>query len=71
MAHKKAPNKMVRQTVYDEGGNPFTVRAVDAREYLATGRYFKAPPDAPEPEKAKGRKKPDAPEQEKGNRDEK
>ena len=61
MAHKKAPNGMVRQTVYDAEGTAFTVRAVDAREYLASGRYFTAPPEKPEPEKVKGKKKPDAP----------
>lgn len=28
------------KTVYDEEGNSFTVDPVDAREYIATGRFF-------------------------------
>lgn len=35
------------RTVYDLQGNPHTVENVDAREYLATGRYFKSPEDVP------------------------
>lgn len=30
----------MKQTVYDAQGNSYTLDAVDAREYLATGRYF-------------------------------
>lgn len=30
----------MKQTVYDAQGNSYTLDSVDAREYLATGRYF-------------------------------
>lgn len=40
----------MKQTVYDAQGNSYTLDSVDAREYLATGRYFT---DAPEQEAEK------------------
>jgi len=43
------------RTVYDEKGESFTVDSVDAREYLATGRFFSEPP---QPEKPKPASKP-------------
>lgn len=44
------------QTVYDAQGNSFTVDAVDAREYLATGRFFTEKPEQ-DTEKPKRRSK--------------
>lgn len=55
------------RTVYDEEGNSFTVDSVDAREYLATGRFFmkqpvvssepkQNPKQGPEPEVKKAAK---------------
>ena len=35
------------RTVYDLQGNPHTVENVDAREFLATGRYFNSLEDVP------------------------
>jgi hypothetical protein len=40
----------MQQTVYDAEGNSFTLDSVDAREYLATGRFFT---DVPKQEKPK------------------
>lgn len=43
-------------TIYDEDGNPKEVESVDAREHIATGRWFGSPPevhDPPEPGKRK------------------
>lgn len=37
----------MKQIVYDAQGNSYTLDSVDAREYLATGRYFT---DVPEQE---------------------
>jgi hypothetical protein len=30
--------------IYDKEGNPKELESVDAREYVATGRWFYAPP---------------------------
>ena len=43
--------------VYDEQGNEFELEAVDAREYVETGRYFEQPPvKEVQQESAKGKK---------------
>lgn len=36
-------------TVYDENGKEFILESVDAREYLATGRFFTELQIKPEP----------------------
>jgi hypothetical protein len=38
--------KQVTHTVYDAAGKPHTVEPVDAREYVASGHYFREPPEA-------------------------
>jgi hypothetical protein len=43
----------MQQTVYDAHGNSFTLDSVDAREYLATGRFFTDVPKQQEAEKPK------------------
>ena len=42
-------------TIYDEDGNPKEVESVDAREHIATGRWFGSPPESP-PESGKRKK---------------
>jgi hypothetical protein len=39
-------------TVYDEDGRGYIVDTVDAREYLATGRFFNEPPEPAKPKQA-------------------
>ncbi len=38
----------MKQTVYDKEGASYELDSVDAREYLATGRYFNDAPEAGE-----------------------
>ena len=40
-------------TIYDANGNPKEVESVDAREHIATGHWFDAPPANPEPKPVK------------------
>lgn len=47
----------MKQTVYDAQGNSYTLDSVDAREYLATGRYFT---DVPTQEAEKSKRVSDA-----------
>jgi hypothetical protein len=49
-------------TLYDKDGNPKAMDGVDAREHLATGRWFSSPPeklveDEPVAEVKRGRPK--------------
>lgn len=51
----------MKQTVYDAQGNSYTLDSVDAREYLATGRYFT---DVPKLDEEKPKRAPKATKQE-------
>lgn len=51
----------MKQTVYDARGNSYTLDSVDAREYLATGRYFT---DVPKLDEEKPKRAPKAMKQE-------
>lgn len=37
------------ETVYDAAGNAYQVESVDAREYVASGSYFRELPEQPAP----------------------
>ncbi len=41
---RTAPNAIERVSVYDSDGNEYRVVPVDAKEYIATGRYFAEKP---------------------------
>jgi len=53
-------------TIYDKGGKPLVCHPIDAKEALATGKYFKENPKAPKEAPESSEKPEDTPEEPKG-----
>lgn len=62
---KRASGEIKYVSVYDSDGNEYKVKPVNAREYIATGRYFYSIPgdipakEKPEKNPAKAKEKPE------------